>query len=212
MTIALHGMGVSRGIAIGKVHIVKRDQLDIRKYSIKQHLIDDEIKRFENAVTDARQQLRAIREHIPESTSADIEGFIDTHLLMLGDVALTEEPMRLIKELACNAEWALKLQRDALVVVFDEMDDAYLRTRKDDVDYVVNHIQRLLLNHTPLQHEKPDQKLSGYIVMANDLTPADTVLMQHHGIAAFATESGGPTSHTSRYSSYRRFAKRVTLH
>ncbi|MCH8976469.1 MAG: phosphoenolpyruvate--protein phosphotransferase, partial [Proteobacteria bacterium] len=135
MTIALHGMGVSRGIAIGKVHIVKRDQLDIREYSIKKHLIDDEIKRFENAVTNARQQLRAIREHIPESTSADIEGFIDTHLLMLGDVALTEEPMRLIKELACNAEWALKLQRDALVVVFDEMDDAYLRTRKDDVDY-----------------------------------------------------------------------------
>ena len=197
MTIALHGMGVSRGIAIGKVHIVKRDQLDIREYSIKQHLIDDEIKRFENAVTNARQQLRAIREHIPESTSADIEGFIDTHLLMLGDVALTEEPIRLIKELACNAEWALKLQRDALVTVFDEMDDAYLRTRKDDVDYVVNHIQRLLLNQTPLQHEKPDQKLAGYIVMANDLTPADTVLMQHHGIAAFATESGGPTSHTA---------------
>jgi len=197
MTIALHGMGVSRGIAIGKVHIVKRDQLDIREYSIKQHLINDEIKRFENAVTNARQQLRAIREHIPESTSADIEGFIDTHLLMLGDVALTEEPMRLIKELACNAEWALKLQRDALVTVFDEMDDAYLRTRKDDVDYVVNRIQRLLLNQTPLQHEKPDQRLSGYIVMANDLTPADTVLMQHHGIAAFATESGGPTSHTA---------------
>ena len=197
MTIALHGMGVSRGIAIGKVHIVMRDQLDIREYSIKKHLIDDEIKRFENAVTNAQQQLSAIREHIPESTSADIEGFIDTHLLMLGDVALTEEPMRLIKELACNAEWALKLQRDALVVVFDEMDDAYLRTRKDDVDYVVNHIQRLLLNQTPLQHEKPDQKLSGYIVMANDLTPADTVLMQHHGIAAFATESGGPTSHTA---------------
>ncbi len=197
MTIALHGMGVSRGIAIGKVHIVKRDQLDIREYSIKQHLIDDEIKRFENAVTNARQQLRAIREHIPESTSADIEEFIDTHLLMLGDVALTEEPMRLIKELACNAEWALKLQRDALVTVFDEMDDAYLRTRKDDVDYVVNRIQRLLLNQTPLQHEKPDQKLAGYIVMANDLTPADTVLMQHHGIAAFATESGGPTSHTA---------------
>jgi len=197
MTIALHGMGVSRGIAIGKVHIVKRDQLDIREYSIKKHRIVDEVKRFENALTHARQQLRAIREHIPDSTSIDIEAFIDTHLLMLDDVALTKEPMRLIKELSCNAEWALKLQRDALVAVFDEMDDAYLRTRKDDVDYVVNRIQRVLLNQTPLQHEKPDQRLTGYIVMANDLTPADTVLMQHHGIAAFATEFGGPTSHTA---------------
>jgi phosphotransferase system enzyme I (PtsI) len=197
MTIALHGVGVSRGIAIGKVHIVKRDQLDIREYSIKKPRLDDEIKRFESALTNARQQLRAIREHIPKSTSADIEAFIDTHLLMLDDVALTEEPMRLIRELSCNAEWALKLQRDALVAVFDEMDDAYLRTRKDDVDFVVNRIQRVLLNQTPLQHEKPDQRLTGYIVMANDLTPADTVLMQHHGIAAFATEFGGPTSHTA---------------
>ena len=197
MTIALHGMGVSRGIAIGKVHVVKRDQLDIREYSVKRHQVGDEIKRFENALTNARQQLRAIREHIPDSTSADIEAFIDTHLLMLDDVALTKEPMRLIKELSCNAEWALKLQRDALVAVFDEMDDAYLRTRKDDVDYVVNRIQRLLLNQTPLQHEKTDQRLTGYIVMANDLTPADTVLMQHHGIVAFATEFGGPTSHTA---------------
>ncbi len=197
MTIALHGVGVSRGIAIGKVHVVKRDQLDIREYSIRKPRLDDEIKRFENALANARQQLRAIRKHIPESTSADIEAFIDTHLLMLDDVALTEEPMRLIRELSCNAEWALKLQRDALVAVFDEMDDAYLRTRKDDVDFVVNRIQRVLLNQTPLQHEKPDQRLTGYIVMANDLTPADTVLMQHHGIAAFATEFGGPTSHTA---------------
>lgn len=197
MTIALHGLGVSRGIAIGKVHVVKRDQLDIREYSVKKHRLDDEIKRFENALTNARQQLRAIRDHIPDSTSADIEAFIDTHLLMLDDAALTKEPMRLIKELSCNAEWALKLQRDALVAVFDEMDDAYLRTRKDDVDYVVSRIQRVLLNQTPLQHEKADQRLTGYIVLANDLTPADTVLMQHHGIAAFATEFGGPTSHTA---------------
>lgn len=197
MTIALHGIGVSRGIAIGKVHIVQRDQLDIREYSIKKHLIDDEIKRFENALTHARQQLRVIRDHIPESTSTDIEAFIDTHLLMLDDVALIEEPMRLIKELSCNAEWALKLHRDALIAVFDEMDDAYLRTRKDDVDYVINRIQRVLLNQSPLQHEKPDERLTGYIVLANDLTPADTVLMQHHGIAAFATEFGGPTSHTA---------------
>ncbi len=197
MTIALYGLGVSRGITVGKVHIVKRDQLDIRKYTIKQRQIDDEVKRFENALTHARQQLRGIREHIPDSTSTDIAAFIDMHLLMLDDAALAEEPMRLIKQLSCNAEWALKLQRDALVAIFDGMDDAYLRTRKDDVDYVVNRIQRVLLNQTPLQHEKSDQRLTGCIVMANDLTPADTVLMQHHGIGAFATEFGGPTSHTA---------------
>ena len=77
------------------------------------------------------------------------------------------------------------------------MDDPYLRTRKDDVDHVVNRMQRILLNQGPMRHEVPDSRLRGYIVLADDLTPADTVLMQHHGIAAFATEHGGPTSHTA---------------
>ena len=197
MTIALHGLGVSRGIAIGGVYIIEHDQLDIHEYSIPKESIETEIQRFDKAVTSARQQLRAIRNHIPVTTDADIAAFIDTHLLMLEDLSLTHEPARLIRELSCNAEWALKLQRDALVSVFDEMDDAYLRTRKDDVDYVVNRIQRILSNQTSLHHEEPDNLLTGYIVLANDLTPADTVLMQHKGITAFVTEYGGPTSHTA---------------
>lgn len=197
MTTTLHGMKVSRGIAIGKAHLIERDQLEIPEYQIEESYIEKELRRFEKGVANARQQLRAIRSHIPEDTSADISAFIDTHLLMMEDVALVQEPMRLIREMMCNAEWALKLQRDALVSVFDEMNDAYLSTRRDDVDHVVNRIQRSLLQHTPLRHEVPDNRLNGYIVIADDLTPADTVLMQHHGIAAFATEFGGPTSHTA---------------
>ena len=72
-----------------------------------------------------------------------------------------------------------------------------MRTRRDDVDHVVNRILRVLLKHTPLKHEIPGNSLEGYIVIADDLTPADTVLMQHHGIVAFATEHGGLTSHTA---------------
>jgi len=197
MTIALYGMGVSRGIAIGNVHIIEHDRLDIPEYRIPASRIEGEVRRLERALASARQQLRAIRNHIPETTDADIAAFIDTHLLMLEDSALTHEPARLIRELGCNAEWALKLQRDALVTVFDEMNDAYLRTRKDDIDYVVNRIQRILLNQLPLRHEVPGDRLMGYILLADDLTPADTVLMQHHGITAFVTEYGGPTSHTA---------------
>ncbi len=197
MTISLQGVSVSRGIAIGPVHIVQHDQLDVREYSIRNSQLEDEVLRFNDAISDARQQLRAIRNHIPSSTSVDISAFIDTHLLMLEDNALTEEPKRIIKERLCNAEWALKLQRDALVNVFDEMEDAYLSTRRDDVDHVVNRILRLLLKQKPLLHEVPDDHLKNRIIMADDLTPADTVLMQHYGIAAFATEFGGPTSHTA---------------
>jgi phosphotransferase system enzyme I (PtsI) len=199
MSITLYGMGVSRGIAIGNVHVIQKDQHDIREYKLKDNEIDTEVKRLESAITCAREQLRAIRKHIPRATDTDIAAFIDTHLLMLEDSALTHEPARLIREFKYNAEWALKQQRDALVSVFEEMNDPYLRTRKDDVDYVVNRIQRFLTDRSPMPHEETDSRkqLSGYIVLANDLTPADTVLMQHNGITAFLTEYGGPTSHTA---------------
>ena len=192
-------MGVSRGIAIGNVHVIQKDQHDIREYKLKENEIDTEVKRLESAITCAREQLRSIRKHIPRATDTDIAAFIDTHLLMLEDSALTHEPARLIREFKYNAEWALKQQRDALVSVFEEMNDPYLRTRKDDVDYVVNRIQRFLTDRSPMPHEETDSRkqLSGYIVLANDLTPADTVLMQHNGITGFLTEYGGPTSHTA---------------
>ncbi len=197
MTIALHGKKVSRGIAIGRIHIIERNQPDIPEYTIDRTAIDREIQRFEQAVASARSQLSAIRNHVPSSTAADIASFIDTHLLMLDDAALTAEPIRLIRETYCNAEWALKIQRNALVNVFMQMNDPYLSTRRDDVDHVVNRIQRILLKHTPLPHESLDSRLANSIILADDLAPSDTVLMQHQGVAAFATEFGGPTSHTA---------------
>lgn len=212
MSIALQGVGVSRGIAVGKVHILHRDKLDIAEYPIPVGEIDQEVRRFEEALAAARQQLRAVRDHIPWKTPGDIAAFIDTHLLMLDDAVLSREPARLIRDMHCNAEWALKLQYDALVSVFDQMDDAYLRTRKDDVFHVVNRIQRILLNQDPLRHEISDKYLQGYIVLADDLTPADTVMMQHHGIAAFATEYGGPTSHTAILARSLRIPSVVGLH
>ena len=197
MTLSLHGMGVSRGIAIGRVHIIERGRLDIPEYHIEKDQVETETRRLVDAVSLAKRQLRAIRDHIPAATSPDIAPFIDTHLLMLDDAVLTQEPLRLIKSAAHNAEWALQLQRDTLMHVFDEMEDPYLRTRKDDVDHVVNRIQRILLKQKPLRHEEPDSRLSGYVLIADDLAPADTVLMQLHGILAFVTEYGGPTSHTA---------------
>ena len=212
MTISIQGISVSRGIAIGQVHCIKRDQIDTPEYLIRKTQIDSEILRLDNAITNARKELRAIRDHIPSSTSINISEFINTHLLMLEDNALTEEPKRIIKDRLCNAEWALKLQRDALVNVFDEMADAYLSTRKDDVDHVVNRILRILLKQKPLLDELPDEHLRGKVIVADDLTPADTVLMQHYGIAAFATEFGGSTSHTAILARNLRIPAVVGLH
>ena len=197
MSLALSGIGVSRGIAIGKAYLLQRGLPEVTEYAVPKTQIKDEVTRFMQAVDAARQQLKAIRQQIPADTSADIASFIDTHLLMLKDSALSEVPINLIRSRKCNAEWALKLQRDALVNVFDQMDDPYLRTRKDDVDHVVNRIQRILLKQEGHTQDTDGMPLKGRIIVADDLTPADAVLMQHQGIAGFVTEHGGPLSHTA---------------
>lgn len=197
VSLNLKGIGVSRGIAIGKACLLQRDQLDIREYLIPPGLIEAEQNRFKQAISVAKQQLSEVRQLIPATTPVDIASFIDTHLLMMNDKALAEAPLQVIAERGCNAEWALKLQRDALVSVFDAMDDAYLRTRKDDVDHVVNRIQRVLLNQTDNIEAAVDGRLKGCIIIANDLSPADTVTMQDEGVVAFVVEYGGPNSHTT---------------
>ena len=212
MTISIQGVSVSRGIAIGRVHRIKDDQIDAPEYIIKSKQIDAEISRLNEAIKNAHGELRAIRDNIPSSTSKNIAEFINTHLLMLEDNALTEEPKTIIREKLCNAEWALKLQRDALVNVFDEMADTYLRTRKDDVDHVVNRILRVLLKQTPIIEKYPEKQLKNKLIVADDLTPADTVLMQHYGLAGFATEFGGSTSHTAILARNLRIPAVVGLH
>lgn len=197
MSLALSGIGVSRGVAIGKAHIILRGSIEVLESAIPSHLVEDEITRFLSAVDSARQQLQAIQKRIPESTGVDIAAFIETHLLMLDDATLVITPVDLIREHCCNAEWALKLQRDAVVSVFEQMDDAYLRTRRDDIDHVINRIQRVLLDSSQSDDQGDNIVMDNTIILAYDLTPAETVMFEHQGIKAFATECGGPLSHTA---------------
>ncbi|HAO32989.1 MAG TPA: phosphoenolpyruvate--protein phosphotransferase, partial [Candidatus Competibacteraceae bacterium] len=149
MPFSLHGIGVSRGYAIGRTYLLQRNQPEITEYTIPDAIIEDEVQRFLTGLELARRQLLEIRKRAPRTASDDITAFIDTHLLMLGDASLTEAPANLIRTLKCNAEWALKVQRDMLVQVFEEMDDPYLRTRKDDVEHVVRRVQRILVTDDP---------------------------------------------------------------
>lgn len=197
MTFALHGIAVSRGIAIGEAHILHRELPEVGYYPISLNNVEKEVQRYQDSLAKASHQLREIRDRIPGDTPTDIAEFIDTHLLMLQDSTLSERPIEIIRVEGCNAEWALKLQCDALCRVFDEMDDPYLRTRRDDVAHVVNRIQINLSEQKPLPHETAHDQLHGRIVIADDLSPADVVMLDQRGIAGFITEYGGPLSHSA---------------
>ncbi len=195
--LSLTGIAVSRGIAIGKARIQQHGQLDIVEYVLPVAHIEEEIQRFRHAVETARTQLHNIRARIPENTPQEISAFIDTHLLMMEDSTLTVSPEELIRERQCNAEWALKLQQDSLVQVFDAMDDPYLKTRRDDVEHVVARIQSILMHgeQHPTAHEMDQDEVR--IVIAADLSPSDLVLLHQQNVAAIVTERGGPLSHTA---------------
>ena len=211
MSLMLNGIGVSRGVAIGRAHFIQRDALEVLESAIPTDLVEDEVSRFRNAVETARQQLNTIRDRIPDGAGTDVSAFIDTHLLMLDDATLATTPVQLIRDQCCNAEWALKLQRDAICDVFEQMNDAYLRTRLGDIDHVINRIQRILLAST--QAEVPSEdSLQGAIVLSDDLTPAETALLGHQGVVAFATEYGGPLSHTAILARSEQLPAIVGLH
>ncbi|MFW2373114.1 MAG: phosphoenolpyruvate--protein phosphotransferase [Gammaproteobacteria bacterium] len=198
MSAMFNGIGVSKGIAIGTAYVLYREQPEVPEYLIDEKRIDHEISRFIRARQIALQQLKDIKQKVSGDVPPDITQFIDTSLLMIDDPVLADGTINAIQHKNRNAEWALQVQCERLVKVFDEMDDPYLKTRKDDVIHVVQRIQRCL--STDIDPELPDEDedhLKGRIIIADDLTPADTLLMQHQKVAAFITEYGGPLSHTA---------------
>lgn len=198
MTTAFQGIGIStsRSLALGPAFVDGHGGHTVSQSAIAVEQVAAEIERLDLAVAAARGALKAVRNQIPHHTPLNIAEFIDTHLLMLEDAALVEEVRRIVAEQLCNAEWALQRQRDTLVRIFDEMDDPYLRTRRDDVEHVVQQIQTFLQGAVELR-EPSTRDLEGRVVVARDLAPAEAILLRHRGAVAFVTEFGGPMSHTA---------------
>ena len=198
MTVVFQGIGVAsaRSVAIGPAFVTGHGMRSAAQSFIAREDVPSELDRLNQAVAEARRALKAVRDQIPRSTPINIAELIDTHLLMLEDVALVDEVRKIIRDRLCNAEWALQVQRDALVAVFDQMDDPYLRTRRDDVEHVVDQILTFLQGESP-QYETTARDLEGCVVVARDLMPADAIVLRHRGAVAFVTELGAPMSHTA---------------
>ncbi|MCK5769418.1 phosphoenolpyruvate-utilizing N-terminal domain-containing protein, partial [Algiphilus sp.] len=179
MSLWLHGIGVARGIAIGRVVKISGTDIEIREYTVGADEIDAEIARYETAHERAKQQLRDVRAQIPAGTPQDIAAFIDTHLLMLDDSSLSEAVIGRIRDERLNAEGALRRARDALIAVFEQMDDPYLRTRQNDVEHVVARVLRNLVQSERAAPENAPEvdAEEARIVVADDITPADIILL-----------------------------------
>lgn len=197
MAFTLHGLPVSSGIAIGHVHLVSHALLEVNHYHVAERYIPEELDRLDDAVATVQGELVGLKASATTGQShSEVGAFVDLQMMMLADPMLVDAARRHVEERRCNAEWALVQQMEHLVEQFDQIEDPYLRERKADVVQVVERLVKVMLGHPG--HLPPKRRDGlGTIVVAHDLSPADTIGFRDHNIAGFVTDVGGPTSHTA---------------
>jgi phosphotransferase system enzyme I (PtsI) len=216
MTFAIHGLTVSRGIAIGRAVLVASSRVDVAHYFIKADEVASEIdrvRRGRDAVVEEIHRLQASVAHMgPREASHELGALLDVHLMLLQDHELIGGVKHWITERLYNAEWALTTQLEIIARHFDEMEDEYLRERKADLEQIVERVLRAMKGSaspvaSPGQRgsRKPSQQdllLDDtvdvpLVLIAHDLSPADMLQFKQSVFAGFITDVGGKTSHTA---------------
>ncbi len=190
----LKGIEASSGIVIGRAFLVHRGRVSIPQKGIEPSQIASEIKRFKGAIEKSKHQLQEIKEKILAEEVRRHFFILDVHLMILEDKMLIQDTIEVIKTRRINAEWALDIIIGKLNAAFDTIEDEYLRGRKNDVHYVAQRIFRNLVGRG--QDDLTSIK-GNVIVVAHDLSPADTIQMNLNHVAGFITDLGGRISHTA---------------
>jgi phosphotransferase system enzyme I (PtsI) len=191
----LTGIAASPGIAVGRVWTVDRRRVKTPRREIAPGEVEPELTRLRQALALSDRQLAAVRAKVEKLEGTEHTAIIDMHRMMLKDELLVLEAERLVRDERVNAEWAVKRAIRKIKGAFDDVADPYFKERRADVEYVGERLIRNLMGEAPDVQEVPPE---GAIVVARDLSPADTALLLHERkVAAFVTDLGTQTSHTA---------------
>ncbi len=193
----LSGLGVSPGIAIGPAYIAEGGDLPVRESYLPETAIDVERGRFAEAVTVSQRQLRKLKTKaagLPGSAAEEVGYLLDAHLAMLSNSRLVRGVDQRIARTRINAERAVEIEIGEIAESFATMRDAYLAARIEDIRVVG---KRLIRNLIKKPYATYSAMAEGAIILADELTPADTALMDPQRVAGFATMFGGAESHTA---------------
>jgi len=185
-------LGVSSGIAFGRAYLIGRDTLKAPRHHIEPDDIDTEVARLYKAIGLSDKQLAKIKEKLASEHESDYH-IITAHQMMLHDEHMVGAAVEYIKEDKINAEWALRRAVDDIRSVFDSIEDPYLRERKSDVEFVFDRVLRNLLGRMTGPLAPPPDA----VVVAYDLSPADTAQLHKAAVSGLITDAGGKTSHTA---------------
>jgi len=190
----IHGIGASPGIVIGKAYMVERFKVRLPQKRILSEQVKGEVERFLKVIQQSRDQLAEIKEKILDPEVRKHAFILDVHLMILNDQMLIQDTVDTIRKKKVNAEWALDLTVEKLDAAFKAIEDEYLRERRSDLHYVSARIFRNLLGK---KHDDITKIKGKVVIVAHDLSPADTLQMNLKYVAGFITDIGGKVSHTA---------------
>jgi phosphotransferase system enzyme I (PtsI) len=197
----LHGIPVSRGISIGRAHLLTPAALDVKHYLVPEERVEAEVSRLRGAITEVHRALQELWNELPKDAPTELGAFIDVHVLILSDPMISEAPLDIIRTRHYNAEWALVTQIDELSAQFDEIEDEYLRERKQDIQQVAERVLKVLMGTAlavpPPKPAGEDQFQPQMVVVAHDISPADMLAFRDRSFVGFVTDVGGQNSHTA---------------
>ena len=196
MRAVLTGSSAARGMALGRARLEQpsRQALDERRLQVDE--IDDELARLYAALGTARDELSALRSKLSGALARDVGEFIDAHRLILSDQELIANVVGLIRDQRYRATTALRMQTNALVAVFDAMEDPYLRSRKEDFEHVIGRVQAVLARPTSEAERKLASRV-GEILISDTVSPSDLVPLMEHGALGVVLASGSTLSHSA---------------
>lgn len=198
MSLALTGIGVTSGIAIGRVHRLTPGELSLPEYHLGTSATEAEVERIRRAASRSERFLVQVMDRVSGTGSDTARDLLEAHRLMLRDPMLIEATCERITEQRINAEWALALQNEQLQDEFRRLDNEYLALRREDLEQAVGLIQRELAEQpaTLLDQHVPHQ-LEDTVLIASELGPADLTVLSQRRVAGLVTEHGAPYSHTA---------------
>ena len=194
---SLSGLGVSGGVAIGPAYVIESGTAQVPDYIVAPEGLEDERRRFADAAAKARRQIKSLKAKalvLPEAAAEEIGFLLDAHLAMLTSSRLTRGVERRIREDHQNAEAAIQAEIAVIAHGFQEMDDAYLAARIADVREVG---ARLIRNLMDREYQAFSMLPPGVVIIAEELSPAETALLDPSVVAGIATVMGGAQGHTA---------------
>jgi len=190
----VQGIGAAPGIALGPAYVLERRELSFPQYWVSNKEIPLETGRFAAAVEKAREELKKIKERLCKYGGRDQIYILDSYTMLLQDEMLVKNTTTSIKTERINAEWALHKTLEKIKSLFSNVGEEYFRERKSDIDYVGGRIFKHLLGEEEDVFKNIPPKS---IVVAHDLSPADSAQLLKFNINGFILELGGKTSHTA---------------